>query len=89
MTQPTPSDLDPAANSSSGSSSKAKAPAVKVLDVVEYTHHDLITGHEVTHVGVVVRADKDDQTVAVRPLAHHYLEVDPANVTPLAAADVS
>jgi hypothetical protein len=65
-----------------------KAPAARVLDVVEYTHRDLITGHEVTAVGVVVRAEKDDRTVAVRPLAHHHLEVDPANVTPLSATDV-
>lgn len=66
----------------------AKASAVKRLDVVEFTHRDILTGEDVTQVGVVVRAEKGEQTVAVRPLSHHYLEVDQANVTPLSADDV-
>jgi hypothetical protein len=71
-----------------GSSSSRKRPAAAVLDVVEFTHVDVVTGDEVTGVGVLVRADKDDATYAVRPLAAHYLEVDPGKVTPLTASDV-
>lgn len=66
----------------------AKAAAVKLLDVVKFTHHDVITGRDVDKIGVVVRADKDDPTVAVRPLEHHYHEVDPGELSVINAADV-
>jgi hypothetical protein len=79
MTEPTPADVPGKGKS---------APAAKVLDVVQYTHVDPVFDTEVTHVGVLVRADKDDQTWAVRPLAHHHLEVDPSSVVPVTGSDV-
>jgi hypothetical protein len=89
MTQPNPEDAAQAGGQG-GSRSAAKTPTANRLDVVEYTHHDALTGQDVTHVGVVVRpADKDHATVAVRPLAHHHIEVDPAKCLPISAEDVS
>ncbi len=83
MTQPNPDQ------GNQGDSKPAPKPAsVKVLDVVEYLHHDLLTGRDVTHVGVVVRADKGDQTAAVRPLSHHHLEVGLADITPISADEI-
>lgn len=87
MTQPNPSDGQGGGDSNAGGG-KPKAPAVKLLDVVEFTHPDVLTGGDHTGVGVVVRAPgKDDQTVAVRPLAHFHHEVALANVAALSAAD--
>ena len=65
-----------------------KGPAPKLLDVVEFVHRDVLTGGDLKGIGVVVRAPgKDDQTVAVRPLAHFHHEVPLAGVTALSAAD--
>lgn len=76
-------------SSGSGSSSK-KAPAVKVLDVVQFTRHDPITGHDHTDVGVVVDVDEGGGPLVVRPLAgYHHTDVDPGNVQVLTASDVS
>ena len=69
-------------------SAAAKAPeAPKLLDVVKFTHPDVLTGRDIEGIGVVVRSDKDDVTVAVRPLEQHYHEVEFANVAVLNAAD--
>lgn len=59
----------------------------RVLDVVEYTHTDPILGREHTGRGVVLRLD--DEAATVVPLAGHAVQVDPANLTPLTAADVA
>jgi hypothetical protein len=87
MTQPNPNDGQ-GGDQAGGGKPAAKAPAPKLLDVVEFVHRDVITGGDLTGIGVVVRApEKDDQTVAVRPLAHFHHEVTLANVTALSAAD--
>jgi hypothetical protein len=86
MDQPNPNDGQGDPNAG-GRGSSAKAPAVKLLDVVKFTHHDIITGRDVDKIGLVVRADKDDPTVAVRPLEHHFHEVDPAELSVINAAD--
>jgi hypothetical protein len=79
----------PSEQPSSPSSSSKKAPSVKVLDVVQFTRHDPITGHDHTDVGVVVDVDANGGPLVVRPLAaHHHTDVDPANVQVLAAGDV-
>lgn len=76
-------------SSSSSSSSAKKAPAVKVLDVVQFTRHDTITGSDHTDLGVVVDVDSGGGPLVVRPLAaHHHTDVDPANVQVLTPADV-
>lgn len=85
MTQPNPNEGQGETGGSRSSGSPAKAP--KLLDVVKFTHHDIITGRDVDAIGVVVRSDKDDRTVAVRALEHHYHEVDPAKASVLNAAD--
>lgn len=80
----------PSEQSSSSSSSSKKAPSVKVLDVVEFTRHDPITGSDHTDVGVVVDVDANGGPLVVRPLAaHHHTDVDPAKVQVLTASDVS
>lgn len=72
----------------SGAKPSGSKAAVKLLDVVEFTHHDVLTGGDHTGIGVVVRAPgKDDPTVAVRPLAHFHHEVPVADVAALSAAD--
>lgn len=79
----------PSGESSSSSSSSKKAPAVKVLDVVQFTRHDPITGSDHTDLGVVVDVDSNGGPLVVRPLAaFHHTDVDPANVQVLTAADV-
>jgi hypothetical protein len=98
MTQPNPNDQAAAAEkvaaAEKAAAEKAAAEkaarekaAPKLLDVVKFTHHDVITGRDFEAIGVVVRSDKDDRTVAVRALEHHYHEVDPANASVLNPAD--
>lgn len=84
MTQPSGDQ-----SSSSPSSSSKKAPALKVLDVVQFTRHDVITGSDHTDLGVVVDVDANGGPAVIRPLAaHHHTDVDPANCQVLTAADV-
>jgi hypothetical protein len=86
VTQPNPEDAKAAAEKAAA----AKKSTVKVLDVVEFTRHDPITGHDHTDVGVVVDVDADGGPLVVRPLAaYHHTDVDPANVQVLTANDVS
>lgn len=93
MTQPNPNpnpndQAEAEAKAKADAEAKAKAAkAVKLLDVVKFTHHDIITGRDIDKIGVVVRSDKDDPTVAVRPLEHHFHEVDPAELSVINAAD--
>lgn len=85
MTQPNSNDGQGDPNAGKPGS---KAPAVKLLDVVEFAHSDVVTGEDITGIGVVVRAGKDAQTVAVRPLAHYYHEVALADVAAISADDL-
>lgn len=85
MTQPNPNDGQGDPNAGK----HGKAPAVKLLDVVKFPHHDIITGRDTEKIGVVVRSEKDAPTVAVRALEHHYHEVDPAELSVITAADYS
>lgn len=60
-------------------------PAVEVLSVGTFTFHDELLGETVTGVGVVREVG---QVLQVRPLAGHYVQVNPADFTPLSADDV-
>lgn len=84
MTQPNPDQGQQGQESSS--SSNRKAPKVKVTDVVSYVHRDHILGLEHDELGVVTEVG---DVLQVRPLAGHYVQVDPADVTVVSADDVS
>jgi hypothetical protein len=89
MSSPTPDQSGQSSGGSDSNTSNAKpVKGIKVLDVVEYTHHDPILGREHTAVGVVVRVGNDNESVAIRPLAAHHVEVDPANLLPIKPDDV-
>lgn len=88
MTSPSPEQPGDAGGVSTTKATGKPVRGVKVLDVVEYTHHDHILGRPHTGVGVVVRTGADNESIAVRPLAGHHVEVDPADLTPITADDV-
>lgn len=79
MTQPNPDQ------SGTDQPAKSKPAKVEVLTVGHYTHHDALLGREHTAVGVVVATG---DVLKVRPLAGHYVQVDPSDFTPLSAGDV-
>ena len=76
MTEPSPE---------SSSSGRGKAPAFKVTDVVSYVRRDALLGRDLEELGVVTEVG---QQLTVRPLAGHYVQVDPAAASPLSADDV-
>jgi hypothetical protein len=61
-----------------------KSPAPAVLNVVGYVQRDPLFGTEFPAVGVVLSVG---DTVTVRPLAGQTVDVDPAGVSVLSAAD--
>lgn len=86
MTQPNPDETpDSGGQGGSGRSGRGAAKP-SLLAVGTFTFHDQQTGEDVEGVGVVSSAR--DGVLVVRPLAGHYLEVDPAEFTPLSADDV-
>lgn len=87
MSSPQGNDQGQGQGSDQGQSQGRSTRKPRVLDVVEYTHTDPILGREHTGRGVVLRLD--DEAATVVPLAGHAVQVDPANLTPLTAADVA
>jgi hypothetical protein len=65
-----------------------KPKTVRRGQVVSFTHPDPVTGRTLEGVGVVL-AVEDGGNVTVRPLSTVDLFVDPANVAPVSAGDVS
>lgn len=65
----------------------AAAPKLRRSQVVEFTAEDPILGGSYTDVGVVLSVD--DEQVTIRPLAHHAVLVNPANVRPVSTDDVA
>jgi hypothetical protein len=76
MTQPSPDQT---------ADKPAKGGKVDVLTVGTFTHHDALLGRDHTVLGVVAKVG---EVLTVRPLEARYMQVDPADFTPLSADDV-
>lgn len=71
-------------NSGAGQQAAGRKPPA-VLTVGHFRHRDPLLGFEHDELGVVVKAG---EVLTVRPLREHYLQVDPAEFTPLTADDL-
>jgi hypothetical protein len=82
VTQPNP-------NPNPGEEQKPAAAKVRRGQVVSYEFHDVVTGREIADGLGVVLGIEDGGNVVVRPLSVETLTLDPANVSPVSAGDVS
>jgi hypothetical protein len=65
------------------------SPKLRRGQVVTFRATDLVLSREYEDQGVVVAVGGDGEPVTVRPLASHSVLVDPANVSPASADDVT
>jgi hypothetical protein len=80
MTQPSPDQT-----ADKPDKPAAKGGKVDVLTVGTFIHHDALLGRDHTVLGVVAKVG---EALTVRPLEARYVQVDPADFTPLSADDV-
>jgi hypothetical protein len=77
---------NPEQESSSSGAGRPSGRQPRRTDVVSYVHRDHLLGRDIPALGVVVEVG---QVLTVRPLAGHYVQVDPADAAVVSADDVS
>lgn len=85
MTAPAPDEdhLDGPAPVDPAPAKGKRASTLQAGVVVDFRHDDPVTGGTVEGLGVVLWAGGDNEAALIAPCLSSYLQVDPANVTPV------